>query len=325
MRKFLIGFILVTISSLSLYGQQEAQFSQNMFNLMALNPGYAGANDAICATSLFRQQWTGFQDPDGSRTSPQTILLSLDAPIRLLGGGLGLTISQDEIGFEKNLGVKLSYAYHLPIGMGRLQIGAQASFLDKSIDFTKFKPLQTGDPLLMGQGQSNITTDFAFGAYYQVPGRYYAGIASTQLSEATIEDQVSTSAFALKRHYFIMGGYSFMLPSNPSFVIKPSVLIKTDFAAAQYDVNGLVEYNSRFWGGLSYRVQDAVVIILGFVPVPRTIPGLKIGYSYDLTTSPLGAEGRSSGSHEIMLNYCFNIIIKHPTTEYHNSRLFDDR
>ena len=50
---------LVFSGSLAL-AQQDPQFSQNMFAKLAVNPGFAGANDAICATLLYRNQWTGF-------------------------------------------------------------------------------------------------------------------------------------------------------------------------------------------------------------------------------------------------------------------------
>jgi hypothetical protein len=79
------------------------------------------------------------------------------------------------------------------------------------------------------------------------------------------------------------------------------------------------------WAGLSYRVQDAVAIIVGAYPFnqPNMSPALqqiRIGYSYDITTSALGRSGRSSGSHEIMLGYCFKITTTPKITRYINTR-----
>ncbi|MFC2101020.1 PorP/SprF family type IX secretion system membrane protein, partial [Bacteroidota bacterium] len=196
--------------------------------------------------------------------------------------------------------------------------GLQGSFLDKTIDVNKFKPIDQGDQVLLNW-QSNITTDFGFGMYYFIKEKVYAGFSTSQLSESTVENTSTPSTFSLTRHYFIQGGYQWTLPSNPSFQILPSVLVKTDFTSAQYDINALLLYNNRFWGGLSYRIQDAVVILLGM-----NWKNFRFGYSYDLTTSAIGSEGRSSGSHEIMLRYCFTIKIPVYETEYHNSRFFDD-
>ncbi len=319
MKKYLLCFFLfLSVSSIS-YGQQMEQFTQYMFNLMSLNPGYAGANDAICATTLGRQQWMGFKDPDGESTAPQTFLLSLDAPVRILHGGLGATIYQDQLGFEKTLGIKLGYAFHLKIGSGRLQAGVRVGFIDKSIEFEKFRPIDVNDPLLVSPWQSNITMDFDFGLYYFVSQKYYFGMASSQLSETIIDNTGLGADYALKRHFNFVGGYTYTFANNPAFQILPSFLVKTDFASVQYDISALLRVNNKFWGGLNYRVQDAVSLLFGL-----NWKSFKFGYSYDLTTSPMGAEGRSNGSMELMIRYCFNIVILHPETEYHNTRLFDD-
>jgi type IX secretion system PorP/SprF family membrane protein len=145
----------------------------------------------------------------------------------------------------------------------------------------------------------------------------YAAVSSTQLLEMQGDLPSPLEAPKLRRHYFITGGYEYTIPDFPSVVLKPSLFIKTDFVSAQYDVTCLAEYNNIYWGGLSYRVQDAVALIVGFKPSPKMI----IGYSYDFTTSAIGRNGRSSGSHEIMFGYCFQVEIpKPPPTRYQNVR-----
>ncbi len=294
--------------------QQEPQFTQNMFNNMYTNPGYAGSNEAICATGLMRQQWVGFKDDEGNTVSPETYLISIDAPVNILHGGLGCTIMQDKLGFEKNIKVKLGYAYRFSLGYGDLGIGAQVGFLNKSIDFSKFKPIDENDPLLQDEGeQKTMVADFSFGAFYKVLNQYYIGFSTSQITQRKL-DIGKSSKFNLKRHYFITAGYEYTLPGNPSYEIDPSFLIKTDGAATQYDISSLLKYNNKFWGGLSYRVNDAVAILLGM-----TIKDFCIGYSYDITTSKLGSVG-SSGSHEIMLRYCFKIEVEKIPKSYKNTR-----
>ena len=322
MRIKIFTFLLIILGvNTIVFSQQEAQFSQYMFNTMALNPGYAGSNGAICLNTFARQQWMGFKDPDGSSTAPQTFLFSLDAPIKFLHGGLGAVISKDKIGFEDNTNVRLAYAYRVNVGTGFLGIGAEAAFLDKKIDFTKFKYIDPDDPALMNKAkESNFYTDFAFGIYYNVPGKFYAGISALNLSEPkgfyykdiNNADQYS---FRLKRTYFITGGYEYIFPNNPSFELDPHILIKTDFVSAQYDVSAILKYENRFWGGLSYRVHDAATVLLGV-----NWKNFKFGYSYDITTSSMGGSGKSSGSHELFLRYCFKIEIPHPVKSYKNTR-----
>lgn len=314
MKRNITLLFLVFLSSVA-FSQQEAQFSHNMFNNMAINPGYAGSNDAICATMLARQQWVGFKDPDGSKTAPQTYLLSIDGAVNPLHGGLGLTVFQDQLGFEKNLGIKLAYAYRLSAGPGQLGIGAQVGFLSKAIDFTKFHAIDASDPTLQGAQESNMATDFAFGVYYKIENKLSFGLSASQLSEADVEYSTVLAAPTLARHYYVSASYCYPLPNNPALEIDPSILIKTDFASTQFDINGLLKYNNQFWGGVSYRATDAIVILLGM-----NYKNFHFGYSYDVTTSAMGASGRSSGSHEVMVGYCFKIIKEFHPQSYKNPR-----
>jgi type IX secretion system PorP/SprF family membrane protein len=280
--------------------QQEAQFSHNMFNNMAVNPGFAGLRSAICATALARQQWVGLRDAEGARISPETYSLTVDAPIPFLKGGLAIGFLQDKLGLETNVGVKIGYAYHLPLDFGKLGLGAQVGFLDKRIDFGRFEPITPGDPVLVGGEESHMFADFSIGAFYQAYNQSYAGISVSQIRQAG--GYLGESDYRLRRHIFATAGYHYTLPSNTAYTISPSTLIKTDLRSVQFDINTLVTYNNRFWGGVSFRPQDALVVLFGV-----NYEQISIGYSYDLTTSQLGGIGRSYGSHEIMLRYCFEL------------------
>lgn len=313
MKKILLGILLMFAIGTAVKAQQEVQFSHNMFNNMFINPAFAGSNDAICATMLARQQWYGIKDDNGDNVAPRTLLFSMDAPVNLLHGGLGASIYQDQLGYEKNIGVRLSYAYRMNVGDGKLSFGAQVGFLNKSIDFSKFKPIDEGDLLLTSKdNQSNFMTDFGFGVFYKVPEKMYLGLSTIQMTQS--KKGIGSAEVKLQRHYYLAAGYEYILPNYPEFEIDPSLLIKTDGASAQYDLNALLRYNNKFWGGVSYRVQDAVAVLLGM-----HYKNFKIGYSYDITTSKLSKAG-SMGSHEIMAGYCFKIIIEKPRKSYRNTR-----
>jgi len=316
MRKLYTVFLFIIVFSHHSFSQQEAQFSQNMFNNMAINPGYAGLRDAICFTGFVRQQWVGFVDADGHKGAPQTNLVSIDGNVKVLRGGLGATIMTDKLGFEDNIGVKLGYAYHLHLGPGRMGIGLQVGFLNKKIDFSKFKPIDATDPLLQSQNiETTMITDVSFGAFYQIPQSLYFGISTSQLLQSDGNLQASAATLDLKRHYYITAGYHYPLPINPSYELMPSILVKTDAASTQFDINALVKYNNQFWGGVSYRQTDAIVAMVG-----ATFKEFNFGYAYDITTSAIGKEKRSSGSHEIMLGYCFNVKIERIPQSYRNVR-----
>lgn len=313
----LLSFVL--LSSLA-YGQQEAQYTNFMFSKMAFNPGYAGIDESICATALHRQQWIGFNGPDGNSVAPQTSYLTVNGLIKPLRSGVGLTVISDQLGFENNTGVKLAVSHHLNIGPGKLGIGLQAGFMNKVIDFTKFNPLEQGDELLQGGGQeTSMNFDLAFGAYYKIDRVLYAGISSTQITEAETNFSGKLGNPEYKRHYYIMGGYFYQLPNNPSIELNPNLLVKTDFAAAQYDFNVLAWYNKKIYAGVNYRVQDAASLMAGYA-MSGKLSGLRGGISYDITTMALGRSGRSFGSAEVYINYCFDIVVEPKRQSHGNVR-----
>lgn len=303
MKKFIAAYVIFGLMYLGTNAQQEAQFSFYMFNQLAYNPGYTGIREAICLNTDVRQQWIGYTDMEGNKVAPQTYLFTIDAAINKINSGIGLNIMQDKIGFYTNTGVKLSYAYRVPIGPGKLGIGLQGGFYNQQIDFNKFIFHDKDDPLLMSKAvESDMLLDFAGGLYYNMP-TFFCGLSSTQLSEPNFKSSNNLAEPKLKRHYFFTAGYHYDL--SPEFKISPSVLIKSDMASTQYDINGIVTYNNKFWGGLTYRPQDAATVMVGL----NILEDFRFGYSYDITTSAIGANKRSDGTHEITLSYCFKIVM----------------
>jgi len=112
----------------------------------------------------------------------------------------------------------------------------------------------------------------------------------------------------------LTGGYNFVM-ADPKFILKPSALYKTDFSSWQLDLSSRLEYNNKYWGGLTYRVQDAVVVLAGI----NISGGLSIGYSYDLPTSQIISV--SSGTHEIVVMYSFEYIFGKRNSRYKSIRI----
>jgi len=295
--------------------QQEAYYAQNMFNQISYNPGFAGSVGGICAHGIMRQQWVGFKDSEGNSVAPQTYSLSIHSPVNVLHGGVGATVYQDKLGFQKEIGLKIMYAFRMDIGMGNLGIGIQAGFINASIDFASLATgaADKGDFVLENKGEeSDMLLDFGFGIHYLIPNKFYVGLSSTRLSESKSPDDLL--AYKTTRHYYLSAGYEFHFPNNPSFVIEPSLLVKSDAVKTQFDIAALLKYNNKVWGGVSYsslRVMDPFSVILGL-----KIKDLKIGYAYTIPTSPIG----SSGSHEIMVGYCFKINMDKGRRSYRNTR-----
>lgn len=314
MKKLILSISLFVVGA-GLYAQQDAQFTQNMFNKLSVNPGYAGANGGICFTLLSRTQWTGF---DGH---PQTHLFSADA-LLFNKHGVGLTVFQDKLGIESSLVAKLAYSYHLTLGPGSLGIGLDAGLLSKSFG-SNFIAVDdpTLDPSIPNSGTSASTFDLGVGLYYNIPNKMYVGISTLHLTASELKDVADAGGagalnYAQSRHYYIMAGYDWDVNGSGKWVVKPSILAKTDAASTQLDINALLMYNNLLWGGVSYRIEDAIAVLAG-VNIPQ-LPGLKIGASYDITTSTLG--DYSNGSLEFMVKYCTSITKPAKREVYHSVR-----
>ena len=291
MKKF-YSLGLFAVLSVSVQAQQDPQFSQNMFTKLAVNPAHAGAYDAICGTLLYRNQWAGF---DGA---PKTFLLMAEMPVPKLRGGLGLTVASDELGFEKNLMARVAYAHKLYLGSGYLNLGLDAGLIQKSIDGSKFIYNDGNDSSIPIGAVSGSAMDFGFGAYYY-GDKLYAGLSATHLTEAEIKTDVVTTKMA--RHYYFMAGYDIDLA--PDIMLKPTLFAKSEATSTQIDINANVLLQEKFWLGFSYRLVpiDAIIAMAGM----QVTPNLKVGYSYDMTLTDI--RNYSSGSHEIMINYCFRV------------------
>ncbi len=296
-----------------LQAQQEQHNAHNMFNQVSYNPGFVGSVGGICATGLVRQQWVGFKDEEGNNVAPQSYSINIHSPLNIVHGGVGASIYQDQLGFQKEIGVKLLYAYRKDIGMGNLGVGVQVGFINGSVDFASLEKgaRDAGDPLIEGKGdQSDMLLDFGFGIHYVVPEKFYVGLSTTRISE----QQSTTLSYNTARHYYFNAGYEFAFPGNPSYVLEPSILIKSDMVKTQYDVAALLKYNNKVWGGVSYsaiRNMDPISVLLGL-----KIKDVRVGYAYTIPTSKIG----SSGSHEIMIGYCFKINFDRGRESYKNTR-----
>ncbi|MBM3403803.1 MAG: type IX secretion system membrane protein PorP/SprF [Bacteroidetes bacterium] len=308
MKNWLI--IIVLCIPFHLFAQQEAQFSQYMFDNLSFNPGYAGSQQGICASLLVREQWMGFKDDDGNKVAPQTFLISVHSPVRILRGGVGGSLYQDKLGFESTIGLKLGYAYQLSLGEGNMAIGAQIGFLNKTIDFDKLTPKHEDDPVIKGKSkESDMILDGSLGLYYHIPGKFYLGFSVPEIGQS----KGSKTGFKNRRHYFLTAGYKFPVPGYPAFELSPSLLMKSDFNSFQAELDALVIYNNKIWGGLGYRYQDAVIALVGM-----NFKDFRVGVSYDIGVSSI--RKYHSGSLEIMAGYCFKIETDKGKRGYRNTR-----
>lgn len=302
MKKIFSFLYLVIIVKLAAFSQQDPQFTNNMHYKLGVNPGYAGSEGTISGIILNRYQWDGFEG------APKTLVFSAEAAINAFGspGGIGLNVVSDELGFEQNTQINVNYAYSKTLGLGKLGIGVSFGLYNKSIngewevpeDNQGIYTQPSSDPAIPQGDVSQMALDAGLGLYLS-SNQYYLGASVTHINQASIKFSDLASTY-LVRHYYLMGGYNIKL-SDPLFELRPSFLLKSDLASWQLDLNTNIVFNERFWGGITYRVQDAVALLMGM----EMENGLRFGYSFDLVTSAISRYGY--GSHEIFVSYSLNL------------------
>lgn len=295
-----IYLIILICSGFAGYAQQDFQFTQYMFNKIYYNPGVAGSGGAICLNAVHRSQWVGV---DGA---PTTDNINANVPLNFLHGGVSLKIASDNIGFFQNINAGLGYAYQFQLGDGTLGLGVSFDLFTMAVTAADWKaPENNNDVLIPQTGSTGVSFDLDFGAYYETE-KWWAGISSARMlqSATPLTGSInSISQFYNRRHYYVMGGYNYQLPST-NWELRPSLLLKSDFAASSVvDVNVTGVYNNKFWAGVSYRLTEAAAVNIGY----QFTESLKAGYSYDIPLSDISQQG--SGSHEIFLSYCFKVEI----------------
>jgi type IX secretion system PorP/SprF family membrane protein len=309
--KELLLWILLFICNFAVKAQQDPQFSQNQFNQLSVNPGFAGSSGFINLSLLNRYQWVGFPG------APVTIVFNTDGAFNLIGknDGLGLSILSDVIGFEKNISVGLNYSWRTKVANGILGSGISLGLMNKNLklDMTGIDGsnlVNLSDPALPTGEATGILADIGAGLFYQHKD-YYLALSVKHINQAILSYDES-GRYSLRRHYYLSGGYTVQM-ADERLVAVPSVFFKTEGTTWQADFNCTVQYNSRFWGGLGYRLQDAIIISLG----SELWNGIKFGYSYDISTSAMSRY--NAGSHEFFLSYSL-LLNKKRTHAYKSVR-----
>lgn len=297
MKKLLTTLLLLMTTSL--FAQQDALFSQYMFNKLAINPGYAGSRELLSADLLYRYQWVNI---DGA---PKTISASLHSPLNNPHLALGFSVSNDVIGPISNTSVMATFAYRIIFPKSKLSFGLQAGVKNNDI-ILGFNAYDETDPFLSSQLEltKKFVPDANFGIYYY-SNKFYAGVSSHQLLQNQTllvrNDSTGNTQFTkLATHFYGMTGAAF--PIGDNVIFRPSLLAKfVKNAPPQLDLNASFLFVNTLWLGVSYRTEKAISLITEV----NIAQNLRIGYSYDIWINELQAYNK--GSHEIRLSFDFNV------------------
>lgn len=301
MKTRILLFALMFTGVLS-YAQQDAQFTQYMYNTINVNPAYAGSRGALSMFALHRTQWVGL---DGA---PVTNTVSVNTPLNGSNLGLGVSLINDKIGptTENAISADLSYTIQTS-ETWKLSFGIKATANLFDLDASKLNPVDATDPSL--QNYSKFSPNIGAGIYLH-SDKAYLGFSIPNFIETNRYDDNEVAIFKEKISYYLIAGYVFDLNSTVKF--KPALMTKmVEGAPLQVDVSGNFMFYDKFMVGLAYRWSASMSAMVGF----QVTDGLYIGYGYDKETTNL--DNYNSGSHEIFLRYeLFNNISKITTPRF---------
>jgi len=291
--KKIVTLVIVLISGLS-YAQQDAQFSNYMYNTLSFNPAYAGSRGTTSIYLSQRTQWVGLEG------APSTNSLSYHSPLGSSNLGIGLSLLNDAIGpVEENL-ISLDISYSIRSSYdSQLAFGLRASAHMLNVDFTALNIFNPSDVLAQSNIDNRVSPNIGFGMFWY-SDKSYVGFSIPNLLETRhINKGLNSSVSSISKerlHYHFTAGYVFNISQDILF--KPAILTKiVSGAPLQLDISTNFQMYDKFTIGASYRLDAAVSFLGGF----QLNNNWFLGYGYDLDTNNLSTY--NSGSHEVFLRY----------------------
>ncbi len=289
--------------------QQDAQFSQYIFNGLYINPAYAGYQEDIFVNSFYRSQWTGFTG------APQTVSLTADGAFYDNKVGLGVLFQQDKIGAQSSNAFYANYAYRTQLGEqdnSVLSFGLGFGFLQNSINGNELNAVQSGDNYVPAGSQSLLLPDARIGALYTNDNFFAGASADNMLASYIHKSSLSALTPVPKPHIYVTAGALFDL--NEETKLKPSILFRDSPGSPQsLDINTFILLNDRIWLGGTYRTavnvfngnntpqglqkSSALVAMAEFFVKDN----FRIGYAFDYSLNAIGNYGY--GSHELSVSF----------------------
>ena len=292
---FVLGLCLFSI--VNLHAQTEPMYSQYMYNMLGVNPAYAGNREVISLNFFQRNQWVGIKG------APKTTSVSLDKAGDSGKWGWGIQLYDDQLGVESASGANLMFSTKVRLSQkGYLSGGLSLGMMNYRIGLLDVMRRNTpsDNSFISVDNPSKLSTTVGLGIYYNTDN-FYAGIASPSVLKSRLASYENFSSGIQKTndfHLFLTAGY--VIEMNDVVKLKPSTMVKmVSGAPIEFDLNANLWLNDIIGLGASYRTGDAYV---GMVEIQAN-EHLRIGYAYDMPFTPLNYFTR--GSHELMLRYEF--------------------
>jgi type IX secretion system PorP/SprF family membrane protein len=312
--------LVLALYSMSTKAQLASNYSQYLQNMYTINQAYAGVQDGMEGGSSFRRQWVGI--PNGPRSGFVNFYGAIGKPKKRIFSrntlktkglsdivqrnkvhhGVGGILVYDQAGAFIRYSGKVSWAVHVPLTSDiTMSVAPSVGISTMVLRQSMVEFIDPNDPsfsdFINNNGRRGYF-DMNMGMWLYSK-KAFLGYSVEQIFKNQFKNTNKLVEGELNQFHYVTTGYRFNLPSG--FYLTPSVLARiSENIKPSIDINAKVEYLETFWGGITYRHDQALVIMGGLM----ISDAIKFGYSYDYHTNRIQKYG--SGSHEIYLGILLN-------------------
>jgi type IX secretion system PorP/SprF family membrane protein len=284
--------IILSMLSLSLWGQQLTHYTQQPFNQVLINPSFAG--NAACAEmkSVHRSQWVGIEGAPQSTALAITGRMGKPSKDKLsVFHGFALKFENDRFGPFQHNRFHAAYAIHLPFKNEHfLSFGTYFGVDNITFDNSNLNPLYS-DPAVQNSRYSFMAPDFVFGSKYNTKRMFFALALQNFVP---LDYPIGTQSRKVFHANFSSGAQFDLGKSEWTFspMINVRMALRTPIAMDFYSVFAL---RQDIYLGAGFRNQEALLLMMRFKVLGR----FKVGYSFDWILNSL--RGGMGHTHEISL------------------------
>ncbi|MFT6500380.1 MAG: type IX secretion system PorP/SprF family membrane protein [Crocinitomicaceae bacterium] len=315
-RRLLVLSLIACTVGVNANAQQDRAMTHFMYEKMSVNPGATGINflDGFCGTSIYRNQW------DKVNGAPNSVVLNVEGNIDryMTNTGVGIAFYHDAIAYTRQNTAVINFAHHFQLGgIGQLGVGVGIGITSLGMN-PEWVPPTSNPDISLPEAFSQTKFDANFGLYFKANAGYYIGLSSTHIPGPTFDDATLTAPTGLNsaRHYYLMGGHTIRDITQRGDDLEMNLFVRSDLVKTSFDLNARYFWQNKLYGGLTYRMSDAIGIMAGAnVSELLSWPGtdlatrsvrpaqFTVGYSYDVSVHRLSSI--STGSHEMFVKYCY--------------------
>ncbi len=305
--RYLLYTCIFLFSSVTLFAQEEAVYTQYNINPAWVNPAYSGFNEDHNIFLNYRNNWADFEG------SPRNFSANYNGAVtdRI---GLGVIVGNESIGELKDFRAGLAYSYRFGDKSWKMSLGLNTEYESYSLSGSVLSNpnVDPTDPILTEALDGIQFFNVGAGFYGEYDEKFFVGLSLPKMINARIDEiDFVESDNEFFRYFTFMAGYRLPV-ADYDMKLEPSIFMKrlrnVDF---QIDVNLKALFlQEQLVGGITY--SNGTGDRLGFL-IGTQLKAFRLYYGYDVSFQEF--QDYANGSHEITVGFNWASLSKKTSTK----------